>query len=437
MKKDKRRGVSLGSVVMIALTALVIGLCAVFLLAIVGEDVYERTGALIRSLSEQGLLGMDEETPAPSPSPGGATPDALAVPAMAIAGEATSAPAPQVSAFTLAASGTVCAPKAIRASAQDAAGGYDFTEIFAGLGDALSAADLSIVTLETTTAGEEKGYGSYSAPSQMLDALRERGVDFVSLATERALDKGYDALEITLRELNSRALSFAGVGDAGAQMLDIGGVRVAVLAYAYGLSDEGREQTGGDERGMLALIDAERMTRDIVSARLAGASVVIVLPHWGTKNTQETPQSVRALAQTLAEAGADIILGTHPNVVQGTERLRVTRSDGLEYEAVVCYSLGSLLTDARAPENTAGMVAYLTVAYDPTQRRAILGELACTPLYIASQREGGESVYRVVDVENAAAMDALTQDERAAAELAARTVREITGQSAREEEGQG
>ena len=162
-----------------------------------------------------------------------------------------------------------------------------------------------------------------------------------------------------------------------------------------------------------------------------------MLPHWGTKNRQETPDSVRALARTLAEAGADIILGTHPNVVQGTERLRVTRSDGLEYEAVVCYSLGSLLTDARAPENTAGMVAYLTVAYDPTQRRAILGELACTPLYIASQREGGESVYRVVDVENAAAMDALTQDERAAAELAARTVREITGQSAREEEGQG
>ena len=437
MKKDKRRGVSLGSVLMIALTALVIALCALFLLAIAGEDVYERTGALIRSLSEQGLLSAEEHTPAPSLAPEEATPEAAAVPAMAAIAEATPVPAPQACAFTLAAAGTVYAPKAVRTSAQDAAGNYDFNGIFAGLGNALSAADLSIVTLETTTAGEEKGYGSYNTPPQILDALRERGVDFVSLATERALDKGYDGLEITLRELTSRSLSFAGVEDSGAQMLSIGGVQVAVLAYTYGLSDEGRERTNGDERGALTLIDAERMTRDIVSARLSGANVVIVLPHWGTKNRQETPDSVRALAQTLAQAGADVILGTHPNVVQGTERLRVTRSDGLEYDAVVCYSLGSLLTDARAPENTAGMVAHLTITYDPAQRRASLGELACTPLYIASQREGGQTVYRVVDVENSAAMAALEEDERAAAELAARTVREITGQSAREEAGEG
>ena len=437
MRKDKRRGVSLGSVLMIALTVLVIALCALFLLAIVGDDVYERTGALMHLLTEQGLLGLDERTPEPTLTPDGATPEPVAVPVMAAIAEASPIPAPQISAFTLAASGTVYAPKAVRTSAQDAAGNYDFTEIFAGLGDAFSAADLSIVTLETTTAGEEKGYGSYNTPPQILDALRAQGVDFVSLATERALDKGYNGLEITLRELNSRALSYVGVGDGGAQMLNIGGVQVAILAYAYGLSDEGSEQTKGDERGMLALIDAERMTRDIVSARLNGANVVIVLPHWGTKNRQETPDSVRTLARTLAEAGADVILGTHPNVVQGTERLRVTRSDGLEYDAVVCYSLGSLLTDARAPENTAGVVAYLTISYDPAERRASLGELACTPLYIASQREEGETVYRVVDVENVAAMAALQEDEREAAKQAAQAVREITGQSAREEEGQG
>ena len=162
-----------------------------------------------------------------------------------------------------------------------------------------------------------------------------------------------------------------------------------------------------------------------------------MLPHWGTKNKQETPAEIRRLAVTLAEAGADIILGTHPNVVLETERLRVTRADGLDYETVVCYSLGSLLTDARAAENTAGMIAHLSVTYDPAVRRATLGELVCTPVYIARDRMDTATVYRVLDTDNMAALSALSAQEQRAAQEAAQAVRDITGQSQREEEGEG
>ena len=442
-RKRRRRGVSLGSVLMILVTALVVAAFVVFLLAIVGEDVYERTGALIHMLSEQGLFdrAQDEPTPAPLTT---AAPQAQNGFVMAFAQEDAASPEVQVSSvssFTLAAAGTVCAPRAVRTSAEDGAGGYDFEAVFAGLGNALGGADLTIATLETATAGEERGYGSYNAPPELLDALRSRGVNVLALATERALDKGYDGLQITMREMTSRSLGCAGIiaqeGDSGAEVLRLGGMQVAVLAYSYGISDEGREQTNADERGMVALIDEARMIRDITNARLNGANVVIVLPHWGTKNRLETPQDVRELAVRLAEAGADVILGAHPNVVQETERLSVTRSDGLTYDAVVCYSLGCLLTDARTPENTAGMIARLTVSYDPGTRRVSLGDLACTPVYIACQREGEENVYRVVDVENATAMASLTQEENAAAMAAAKTVRDVTGQSAREEAGEG
>lgn len=438
----KKGGVSPGSVFMIVLTVLVIVACGAFLLAIAGEDVYARTGALIRSLTEREAL--DEQGGAPEPSPEAAAPRPQTPVETAEASE-SAAPeepsAPQALSFTLAAAGTVCAPKSVRASAENGAGEYDFAPVFAGLGRLLSDADLTIATLETAAAGEERGYGSYNAPPELLDALRGAGVNVLCLATEHALDKGYEGLELTLREINSRALGCAGIaqqaGDSGADVLRVGGMQVAVLSYAYGLSDEGRSQTNGDERGMVALIDEARMVRDITNARLAGANVVIVVPHWGTKNRQETPQDVRALARTLAEAGADVILGAHPNVVQGTERLSVTRSDGLTYEAVICYSLGSLLTDSRTAENTAGMVARLTVGYDQAARRVTLGDIACAPVYIANPREEGQSVYRIVDVENADAMAALTDEEREAALSAAAAVRDVTGQSAREEEGQG
>lgn len=349
-------------------------------------------------------------------------------------------PAPEVSSFTLAAAGTVYAPKAIRESAMEGAEHYDFSPIFEGLGQALADADLSIVTLETTTAGEAKGYGSYNTPPQILDALRTAGVDLVSLATERALDKGYDGLSITVGELTARGLACAGVMPESAgrvRTIGVNGIQVAVLAATYGVSDEGRQHTRESERGALCLLETQQMVEDIRAARAAGAEVVIVLPHWGTKNKTETPSAVRQMAVTLAEAGADIILGTHPNVVQGTERLRVTRSDGLEYETVVCYSLGSLLTDARAAENTAGMIAHLTVSYNPVSRRASLGELICTPVYIARDRKDAKVVYRVVDTDNAAAVAALSPSEQEEASAAAVMVREVTGQYAREQEGQG
>ena len=307
---------------------------------------------------------------------------------------------------------------------------YDFTTTFEGLSGALAGADLSVVTLETTLAGRKKGYGNYNTSPQLLDALRAVGVNFVSLATERALDKGYDGLDITASELTSRSMGYAGVYpdgvNTGAAMLNVGGVQVAVLAYAYGLSDEGRERTKGDSRGVVALMETQRVTRDIAQARVDGANIVVVLPHWGTKNRAQTPDTVHAMAERMAQAGADVILGAHPNVVQGVERISTVRSDGLTYETVVCYSLGCLLTDARDSENTAGMAVRLEMTYDPAVRRVWPGALEVTPLYIARQREDSGIVYRVVNARDEQALEKLTLSEQAAAAQAAERVKIAT-----------
>lgn len=407
MHRKERRGISLGTLVMLTLTLAVILGCAAFLALIAGEGVFARGDAPAvaafsrQAAPEQGVDFTRAQAIEPTAPP--------------------AAPAPQAVTVTLAAAGTVYAPKAVRESAQEGGEHYDFAPVFEGVRGVLGGADLSIVTLETTTAGREKGYGNYNTPPQLLDALHASGVNAVSLATERALDKGYEGLDITLSELTSRGMTGVGASEQAA-MVNIGGVRVAVLAYSYGLSDEGRDKTRGDARGALAQIDEARMVRDITRARVDGANAVIVLPHWGTKNKAQTPEAVRALAHTLAEAGADVILGTHPNVVQGVERITTTRADGLQYETVVCYSLGSLLTDARTAENTAGMAISLPMTYDPNTRRTTLGETTVTPLYIARLREGNRRVYRVVDAGDEAALDALDAGERENARRAAQIV---------------
>ncbi|MGN0776534.1 MAG: CapA family protein [Candidatus Ventricola sp.] len=421
---------------MLLLTALVVLGCVCFLSMIVGDDLSARTGDFLRTLADDGLFDASPAAPAPTPT---AEPRIVWIEETPVpTAQPTQTPEPLPVTITIAAAGAVYAPKTVRESALTGSL-YDFAPMFAGLGDTLSAADLAIATLETTTAGQDKGFGNYNTAPEILDALRGCGVDLLSLATERALDKGYEGLELTIRSLTARGLACAGASaDAeggGATMMRIGGVQVAVLAYSYGLSDEGIAKTDGDKRAAVALMDTQRMIDDIRQARADGANVVIVLPHWGTKNISETPVNVKRLAVQLAEAGADVILGTHPNVPQGTERLTVTRADGLTHETVVCYSLGSLLTDSRMAENTAGMVAHVSVTYDPVTRRTTLGEMYCTPVYIARQRENDETVYRIVDAESAAALSTLTESEQEAAREAVEIIRRAT--QADEQEGQG
>lgn len=431
MAGKKRGKFSLGTIVMLALTALVLIGCVLLLSYLVGDDLYARTETFIRTVSEEGLFDDSfvlvpaaltqardlqwtaEDTPAPPTVP-----------------PATPTPVPKPVTITISAAGTVYAPKAVRESVQDGER-FDFAPVFAGLGDTLSSADLAIATLETTTAGKDRGFGNYNTAPEILDALRGVGVDFMALATERALDKGYDGLDLTVSELTTRGLAYAGVsvdgGDPGrATMMRVGGVQVALISCTYGFSEEGAVKTKNDSRGALMQMDMQQLTQDIQQARVGGANVVVVLAHWGTKNKVETPVNVQRIAREMAEAGADIILGTHPNVAQGTERLLVTRSDGLQYETAVCYSLGSLLTDARTKENTAGMVAHVDVTYDPVTRRTTLGSLYCTPVYIAQERRDNALIYRVVDAENAKALGSLSETERQSAQEAAQIIHKAT-----------
>ena len=328
---------------------------------------------------------------------------------------------------TLAVGGAVSVPRAVRECAQEA-GRYDFSTVFMGIGNAFSGADLALVTLESLTA-PMLPYDGQNAPPEILDALRASGVGLVSVATEHMLDRGYEALDHTLLELTTKGLDAVGVRRDGlpGTMIGVGGIRIALLGYTYGLSEEGAEKTKADQRGAAPVLSEDVAAADIAAARANGADVVAVFPHWGVKNSKETPESIRRTAVRLAEAGADLIAGTHPNVVQGAEKLRVRRADGLTYDSWVLYSSGSLLTDARAEENSAGAVFRIRFVRRTGSREVLIGDPEVIPVYIARQAEDGQTSFRIVEAENEAALQVLVQSERVSAARAAQIVREAAG----------
>lgn len=400
-KKRRKHGVSFGTVLSVLLMVAVLGGCGYVAVRIVGDQI--DATSFIQVLTD-GIkipgLSRDGETPVQGASVGATPAPIKYVDTTAVATQ-TPVPAPTMRSVSVQAVGSIAAPKNVRQSVYSKESEtYDFSEIFEAVRPVLTRGDLTIAVSETAFAGKEAGYANFSAPSELLDALKYAGVDLLSLGTERALEKGYSGLTESIAQIESRGFIVCGayaeeesVGKA--QIFQINDVTIAVLGYSYGLSDDSKSKTKSVHRFSVPIIDLERMRTDIVNARKEGAEVVIVLPHWGTKNKRATPDNVKSTARSLAQAGADIILGSHPNVVQGVEKITSVRSDGASHDSYVAYSLGSFLTDSRDDANTAGMVLSLDFEVDPQTRALTLHEPTFVPTYLARTKVDGSYQYAI------------------------------------------
>ncbi|MCX7789478.1 MAG: CapA family protein [Chloroflexaceae bacterium] len=244
---------------------------------------------------------------------------------------------------------------------------------------ALLAGDLTLGNLESplTTASAPARPGPYRllAPPAHLEALRSAGFDLLGLANNHALDAGPEGLAETLATLREAGMAAVGAGQSEAAalapvMLNVRGLRVAVLAF-----NDVRDPADG--RGGLAPADDRAWPNpdfadcppgaepcphgrawlsaralEAVRAARAEADAVVVLVHWGVEYAAEPGVRQRAWAGRLVAAGADLVLGAHPHVLQPVENLASAGRGG-----IVAYSLGNFLFDGPAnPALSSGAV---------------------------------------------------------------------------------
>jgi poly-gamma-glutamate synthesis protein (capsule biosynthesis protein) len=170
-------------------------------------------------------------------------------------------------------------------------------------------------------------------------------VDLVSVANNHAFDQGRAGFEETLRELDAAGMLRVGAGAApraaGPLLVERNGLRLAFLGYTFGLNQPGNDcppQRAGCLQA--AVIDGDQMEAD-VRAAAAGADAVVVSVHWGVEYEQQPRRKEVELARRLADAGALVVLGHHPHVLQPIELYR--REDGAV--AVIAYSLGNFISN--------------------------------------------------------------------------------------------
>lgn len=240
-------------------------------------------------------------------------------------------------------------------------GTYDFMHNFQDVKKYFAGYDLVLGNLELTFGGTDLPYSSFpcfNTPDAFLDALDDAGFDLLTTANNHSMDTGQAGVVRTLDMLDAYGIDHIGTYRSQKERdtlyyREINGIRFAFLSYTYG--------TNGisiPEDYLVNLMDAQ-MLADIRTAR-ENADVVVVLPHMG--NEYETaPRDVFVdWADAIFDAGADIILASHPHVLQRMEYRKLNHGEG-EHDGFIIYSLGNFISSQTTPPRNASIVLHLTV----------------------------------------------------------------------------
>lgn len=238
---------------------------------------------------------------------------------------------------------------------------YNFKPLLADVKPYIKNADISFANQETMIGGSEIGlstYPTFNSPTEVGDALKDVGIDIVSMANNHTLDRGEKAIKNAIQHWNNIGMVYTGsyLNEEDQQTirtLKANGITFSFLAYTYGTN--GIPIPGGKDF-LVNLINIEAMKNDIVRAK-AISDAVVVSVHFGNEYQRLPNDNQKQLVRELANAGANIILGHHPHVLQPAEW--VEREDG--QKTFVIYSLGNFLSGQKGIYKEIGGILKLDV----------------------------------------------------------------------------
>ena len=427
----RRRGISAGTVLMLFMTGLVVLGCALLFPKLRGTvDVTVDASDIAVVIEDPMASVAAERQPAPANQPN-ATPDTVPLITQAPPAANVEAYTSKTYTFQMTVGGTLNFSTAIQKSvlADDV---YDYGSIFERIENKL-AGDINLFTLENTVVDTQK-LSDTNLDTSVLSALRASGVSALCVGTADILNYGTSGTEDTMRLITANGMTPYGIYPTAesakkATILNINGVSVALLSFRSEITSQGKKRTTAEEREhAYYLPNIENITARIQQARSQGAQIVIVSLYWGKPNATSPTDAQRTLAQQVADAGADIILGTHSDAVQTVEILSSVGKNGEPRETLCAYSLGSTLSANRDRRTQlAGMLLHLTLTYHAADERLTFDQLTCTPTYIWRYRVSGEARYRILP-SNQAAPDEMDENQRSVMERCLQLVQEaLTG----------
>lgn len=284
---------------------------------------------------------------------------------------------------------------------------YDFSYVYDNIKDYTSSADITIGSLETTFAGEDRGYSNYpvfNSPDSLATGLKDIGVDVISLAGNHALDYGYSGICRTIDVLDNVGISHLGTYKSAEDhdkilIKDVKGVKIAFINYTYGTNGI---PVPSDKPYCLNLIDKDLISKQIKQAKEQNVDMIVACMHWGTEYKTSANDEQKELADFLFKSGVDIILGNHPHVIEPMEKKTITLDDGSTKDVFVVYALGNFTADQRAEITRDSAILNLDITKD-SDGKILINKVSYVPIYMYKNSAAKVHKFKILDIEKSIA----------------------------------
>ena len=299
--------------------------------------------------------------------------------------------------------------------------GYDFSPSFQYIKEMVSEADISLGILEGALAGgEPTGYPIFNSPDEVIDSLRDTGIDVVNYANNHIYDYDDEGLQRTIEITKEKGLDVLGVKSTEEEksylVKEVDGVKIGFASYVFetaavnGYKTINSNPVSINSENLINTFnynDLEsfynRIASEISAMKAEGVKFIIASMHWGEEYNTYIEATQNEIAKKLNELGVDIILGGHPHVIQPYEI--ICNESG--HSTFVIYSQGNSLSNQSeqeigVAESEDGIMIKFTL--EKKDGNVSLKEYKIIPTWVYKEEKGDGTYYhKIIPVEEALA----------------------------------
>ena len=295
---------------------------------------------------------------------------------------------------------------------------YDFKPVFSLIKPYMQDCDICMANIETTFKGSKpwQGYPGFNSPDELLYDIVDTGIKVALLSNNHMFDTRITGLMRGLEMFREAGVMTAGAqkdGEENYTIIEINNVKLGIVAYTYETSmynglhtvngiaipaDDYDNMNGFGYQNYDA--DLAKIKATIDNCKAAGAQVIVAYMHWGEEYQNSANNWQKRIAQDLADNGADMIIASHPHVVQEIDEINIAR-DGHLHKIPVFYSIGNFVSNQRQEtlsnkytEN--GLLACVDFVYSYEEERIIDIRYGAVPTWVERYNKNGRRQYYIV-----------------------------------------
>ncbi|MCL4550016.1 MAG: CapA family protein [Bacteroidetes bacterium] len=276
---------------------------------------------------------------------------------------------------------------------------FDFKPMFDSVKKYFSASDLTFGNLETTISGKEKKYSGYplfNSPDAFLTAIKDAGFNVLFTANNHTLDRGTQGILRTLHKIHENGMSAVGTYHSeqdrdSIRIFSVKGIKIAVLAYTYGLNGN---YLPPNKKFMVSIIDTSLIRKNIASARKKSADIVMVYFHFGEEYQRKPNSYQKRITAYTEKYGVDIIIGSHPHVIQPIEFFPIAANK--DSEGLIAYSLGNFISNQRWRYSDSGVILNIEIAKSKSTGETRISNVTFVPTWVFKGKVGERNKFIVL-----------------------------------------